>query len=112
MIKFIVVLYRKTGWEPAAFRSYLVDVHGPLAEKLPGLARYVHNYTADDPTRRHPGWDAIIELSWADRESMEAAWQSPEGAAASGDLDVFVDLERSRWSIVEEFVRGERAAAS
>jgi uncharacterized protein (TIGR02118 family) len=43
MIKFIVVLYRKAGWEQKAFRSYLADVHGPLAEKLPGLVRYVHN---------------------------------------------------------------------
>ena len=101
MIKFMVVLYRKPGWEPEAFRSYLADVHGPLAEKLPDLRRYVQNYTADDETRQHPGWDAIIELSWDDRENMEAAWQSPAGRSASEDLEVFVDLERSRWSIVE-----------
>jgi uncharacterized protein (TIGR02118 family) len=105
MVKFIVVLYRKPGWETQAFRSYLADVHGVMAEKMPGLLRYVHNYTADDATRRHPGWDAIIELSWADRESMEASWDSPEGLAATADLDAFVDLERTRWSIVEEFVR-------
>ncbi len=105
MIKFIVVLYRKQGWEPEAFLAYLADVHGPLAEKLPGLVRYVHNYTAEDTSRQHPGWDAIIELSWDDRANMEAAWQSPAGMHASEDLDVFVDLERSRWSMVEERVR-------
>lgn len=102
MIKFMVVLYRKQGWEPEAFRSYLADVHGPLAEKLPALRHYVQNYTADDATRQHPGWDAIVELRWDNRESMEAAWQSSAGISATQDLDVFVDLERSRWSIVEE----------
>jgi hypothetical protein len=35
---------------------------------------------------------------------MEAAWASPEGEAASADLEAFADLSRSSWSIVEEVV--------
>jgi uncharacterized protein (TIGR02118 family) len=102
MLKFIVVLYRKAGWERGAFLSYLADVHGPLARQMPGLVRYVQNHAADDPTRRPPDWDAVVELSWPDRESMEAAWLSAAGVAATADLARFADLARTSWSIVEE----------
>jgi hypothetical protein len=35
---------------------------------------------------------------------MEAAWNSLEGQAATADLDIFADLSRTAWSIVEERV--------
>ena len=38
------------------------------------------------PTAEHPGWDAIVELYFDDRDSMEAAWASPQGAASDADL--------------------------
>jgi hypothetical protein len=34
---------------------------------------------------------------------MEAAWRSPEGAASDADLPLFVDMERTSWSVVEAF---------
>lgn len=69
---------------------------------LPGLRKYVQNYVADDPKRKEPGWDAIIELWFEDRETMEAAWASPQGAASDADLPAFSDLSRTTWSVVEE----------
>jgi uncharacterized protein (TIGR02118 family) len=105
MVKFVVVLYRKPGTGRAAFRRYLEDVHGPMAEAIPGLRRYVQNHVADDPTRADPGWDAVIELWWDDRETMERAWQGPEGRRSTADLEAFADLGRTSWSIVEERVR-------
>ncbi len=44
---------------------------------------------------------AIVELFWADRETMEAAWASPEGQAATADLAEFADLSRTTWSLVD-----------
>ena len=105
MLKFMVVLYRRPDLTPAQFRAYLRDVHGPLAERLPGLRRYVQNHVARDPSRPHPGWDAVVELTWDEREAMEAAWNSPEGIAATADLEAFADLSRSTWSIVEVDIR-------
>lgn len=104
MLKFIVVLYRKQGTAAADFRGYFQRTHGPLAEALPGMRRYVQNFAVADPRRPHPGWDAVIEMGFDDREAMEAAWASPAGKAATGDLAVFVDLERSSWSVVEAVV--------
>lgn len=103
MLKFMVVLYRRKGMSSVEFEKHLRDVHGPLAWKLPGLRKYVQNYPAADPTRQAPGWDAIVELYWDDGTAMEAAWASPEGTASDADLPLFVDMERTTWSVVEAF---------
>jgi uncharacterized protein (TIGR02118 family) len=102
MLKFMVVLYRRGGMSSTDFRKHLREIHGPLARKLPGLRKYVQNYPAEDGQRKAPPWDAIVELYWDDRTTMEAAWKSPEGAASDADLPLFADMERTRWSVVEE----------
>ncbi len=80
MLKFMVVVCKRPDMSGEEFRRYLRDVHGPLAKKLPGLKRYVQNFVAPDAKRKPPAWDAVIELYFEDRVSMEAAWASPEGA--------------------------------
>ncbi len=105
MVKFVVVLYRRSDVSLEDFRTNLREIHGPMAERIPGLRRYVQNHVAADPSRAHPGWEAIVELFWDDRPSMEAAWRSPEGEAATRHLQEFVDLSKSTWSIVDEEVR-------
>ena len=102
MLKFLVVLYRRPDITAERFHAVLRDEHGPMAERIPGLRRYVQNHVARDPGRDHPGWDAVVELYWDDWASMEAAWLTPEGRAATAHLAEFVDLERSTWSVVGE----------
>jgi uncharacterized protein (TIGR02118 family) len=105
MVKFVVVLHRKPGTSREQFQRYLADVHGPMAEAIPGLRRYVQNHVREDPSRADPGWDAVVELSWDGREEMERGWASPEGKRATADLEAFADLGRTTWSIVDEHVR-------
>lgn len=105
MLKFVVVLYRRPDLSPEVFFANLRDEHGPLAERLPGLCRYVQNHAVPDPIRAHPGWEAIIELYWEDRAAMEAAWASSEGQAATDHLRTLADLSRTTWSVVQEHVR-------
>jgi uncharacterized protein (TIGR02118 family) len=107
MLKFVVVLYRRPDLSPDAFFANLRDEHGPLAERIPGLRRYVQNHVLPDPKREHPGWDAVIELYWDDWDSMEAAWATPEGQAATDHLQALADLSRTTWSVVQEHVRRE-----
>jgi uncharacterized protein (TIGR02118 family) len=102
MLKFVVVLYRRSDLTPEQFRRHLEDVHAPLAKALPGLRKYRQNHVLPDAARKHPGWDAVIELYFDNRASMEAAWQSPQGAASDADLPLFADLDRTTWSVVEE----------
>jgi uncharacterized protein (TIGR02118 family) len=102
MLKFVVVLYRRPDLTSSQFRNHLEDIHASLAMALPGLKRYQQNHVAPDPKRNHPGWDAIIELYFEDREVMEAAWASPQGKASDADLPLFADLTRTSWSVVDE----------
>jgi uncharacterized protein (TIGR02118 family) len=102
MLKFMVVLYRRPDLSSEQFRRHLEQVHAPLAKNLPGLRHYRQNYAVPDPKRKSPGWDAIVELYFDNREVMEAAWDSPQGAASDGDLPAFADLARTTWSVVEE----------
>jgi len=102
MLKFIVVLRRKEGLTPEQFRSYFIEVHQLLAQKIPGLRRYKQNFVLPDPKRERPAWDCVVELYFDNREAMEAAWASPEGQTATVDLEVFADLSRTAWSVVEE----------
>ena len=102
MLKFMVVLYRRPDLTPTQFRHHLEITHAPLAKALPGLKKYRQNHAVPDTNRNHPGWDVIIELYFDNRDSMEAAWASPQGAASDADLPLFADLTRTTWSVVEE----------
>jgi uncharacterized protein (TIGR02118 family) len=105
VLKFIVVLYRRPDVTLEQFRHVLSGEHAALAEQLPGLRRYVQNHVAADPNRKHPGWDAVVELHWDDWPSMEAAWATPQGKRATDHLADFADLGRSTWSVVREDIR-------
>lgn len=107
MVKFIVVMKRRRDLSPETFRSYFDNVHTPLAMKLPGLQRYVRNFPKPDPARDPPDWDAVVEFHFADRESLEAAWASPEGKEASADNENLAELSATTWSIVEEIIRDQ-----
>jgi len=102
MLKMMVVLYKRREMTEVDFRKYLVEVHGVLARRLPGLRKYVQNHVLPDAKRKHPGWDAIVELYFDDGASMERAWATPQGVGSDADLPKFVDLERTTWSVVEE----------
>ena len=102
MLKFVVVLYKLPDLSEAGFVKYLCEVHGPMAVKIPGLRKYKQNYPLKDEMRKHPGWNAVVELYFDDWDGMEAAWRTPEGVAATADLVKFADLGRTTWSAVEE----------
>ena len=103
----MVVLYRRPDLTSEQFRHHLQETHAPLAKALPGLRRYKQNHVVEDSRRKHPGWDAIVELYFENRESMEAAWSSPQGKASDADLPAFADLARTTWSVVEELTLRE-----
>ena len=71
MLKFMVVLYRRPESTHEEFRRHLQEIHGPLAKNLPGLRKYVQNIVHSDPKRKPPEWDAVIELYFDDRPSMD-----------------------------------------
>jgi uncharacterized protein (TIGR02118 family) len=51
MVKFLVVLHRKPRLTAEQFRTYFIEVHQPLAQRIPGLRRYKQNFVLPDPKR-------------------------------------------------------------
>ncbi len=73
--------------DPAAFDRYYREVHVPLAQKIPGVIRFeIGNAEAlgDDP-----GPYLVASLDFESAEAFAAGMQSPEGAAAAGDVPNF-----------------------
>lgn len=71
--------------DPAAFRDYYDQVHVPLARKMRGLTGWNLSWI-EQPSP----YILVAELYAESREAMDAILASPEGQAASKDLDNFV----------------------
>ncbi len=72
--------------DPAVFEEHYREVHVPLAAKIPGLRRYTlskpHGLSATAPY-------LVAELWFDDAAGLDAGLRSPEGAAASADVQNF-----------------------
>jgi len=73
--------------DPAAFRSYYYDTHIPIAAKMQGLTGW--NLSWIDPSSSSR-YQLVAELYAESAEALQAVLASPEGLAASADLDNFV----------------------
>jgi len=62
------------------FRKYWLEVHGPLAIKLPGLRRYVQSHLIDEAyLYANPRFDGVAQLWFDSIEAFAAAFASPAG---------------------------------
>ncbi|GAA5133332.1 EthD family reductase [Pseudonocardia adelaidensis] len=80
----MTILYG-TPTDPEAFRRYYTETHVPLARKMQGLTGWNLQWTDGNPD-----WILVAELYAEDKSAMDAVLASPEGVAASKDLDNFV----------------------
>jgi uncharacterized protein (TIGR02118 family) len=102
MVKVIVLLPRKAGMSPEAFRGHLEERHRPLVQQLPGLRRLVINYVQADPAGPPPPYDAIAEDWFDSLQAMQAAFASPQGQAVQQDGPNYLDLDRFQLLVVDE----------
>jgi uncharacterized protein (TIGR02118 family) len=103
MVKAIFVLYRKPGTSGEEFRRYWRETHAPIAEKIPGLRRYVQNHALPDPeSGAEPAYAGFAELRFDSPEALQQGITSPEGEAALTDLENFTDTEKNTSVVVEE----------
>ena len=77
--------------------------YAPIAATIPGLRKYVQNYTSVSLDGSQPPFDGFTEFWFDDIESLESGLNSPESQAAMADSENFVDLNRVQTFIVEEY---------
>jgi uncharacterized protein (TIGR02118 family) len=73
------------------FAKYWLDVHAPLARKMPRLRKYVVNIVKPPPNRE-PEYDGVVELWFDNKDDMKNAFASPEGQATQKDSERFASL--------------------
>jgi uncharacterized protein (TIGR02118 family) len=80
----MVVAY-KTPKDPAAFDRHYVEVHIPLAKKLPGLRKYEVSRGPVVTPAGGPPYHMVATLHFDSLSAIQTAFASPEGRACGGD---------------------------
>ena len=103
MVKFVVLLKRKEGMDRAEFADYWVNVHGPIASRIPGLKGYRISIAHEVPFPEDAiPWDGLVEIFFEDGDAFEAGISSREGVLAIADVENFA--ERKGFLLTEETV--------
>lgn len=91
MIKLIALVRKKASMTTEEFRDYWINVHAPLAKRIPGMRGYRIN-VADDSAGMPPApYDGSAEIWFDDRPAMQRGLASPENDVAGGDVANFTD---------------------
>jgi uncharacterized protein (TIGR02118 family) len=80
----LLVLYPPPD-DPEHFRSYYVNTHIPLVEKLPGLRRARYSMDVRGLGGESP-YFCVGEFEFDSAKALEAALNSEEGKATVGDV--------------------------
>jgi len=96
MVKAMIFLKRREDMSIDEFRSWWIDRHRPIAERLPGLHRHAFNLLAGGP------YDAVVEQWFESPEAMSASYETDVGRAVVADSREHISA-RER-VIVQEFV--------
>ncbi len=100
MIKSLSLLTRKPGLTREQFTKHWLEIHGPLALKVPGIRRYVQSHIVEERTRpdipsSDVEIDGVAELWYDDREAMLKALATPEAKALYADGALFIGCIKS-----------------
>jgi uncharacterized protein (TIGR02118 family) len=81
----LVVLYAQPE-DAAVFDAHYLSVHGPLVDKIPGLARWESAQVVAAGDGGELTYHRVAELYFADQATLEAALGSDEGKATVADF--------------------------
>ena len=100
MIKSIGLLTRKAGLTHEQFMKHWVEIHAPLALKVPGIRRYVQSHILEE--RHRPdvpdigvSVDGVAELWYDDPDAFARAVATPEMKALHADGALFIGRTQS-----------------
>ncbi|MCL5959881.1 MAG: EthD family reductase [Chloroflexi bacterium] len=97
------------GMTPETFEDHYLNVHIPIASRIPGLRRYVIGKGLAISPEEGPRYYRTAELHFDNREALDKALASPENLASAEDFGPYgvdnvmmifeeeeVDLQRQR----------------
>ncbi len=84
----LTVLYGQPR-DAAAFDRHYQQTHVALAQKIPGLKGFVINKPASLNPQESSPYYLIAELYFESMAALQTGFQSPEGQAATGDVQNF-----------------------
>lgn len=95
MFKVIFLVKRREDLSREAYQAYSNDRHAPIVAALPGIQKYVVNYSFAADAEEEPAYDAVVELWFDQPQDFEAALGSDVGQQALADQENFLDLTRT-----------------
>ncbi len=103
--KAIFVLKRKPGTSPEEFHKHWLEVHGPLALKLPHLRRYVQCHTLPSAyAAGEPIYDGVAQLWFENPAQLQDSLRSLVAYVdLRSSLRSFADMELFQTYIIEEY---------
>lgn len=102
MLKVLFFAHKRPDLSHEEFRRYAREVHAALVARLPGLRRYVVDFTVSDPGGPPPFCDGVAELWFDHAEAFNDALSSPAGIEALADQPNFLDAPRTQMIMAEE----------
>jgi uncharacterized protein (TIGR02118 family) len=94
MVHLLFLVKRKEGLNRQAFSRHWREIHAPLAQRIPGVRRYVQSHILDTPGEEPP-YDGVAEIWVDDEHAATAVFQSREyREGAYVDEPHFVDVQR------------------
>ena len=103
MVKFMFFGFRKDGLtREQALARWSNEQHASLANKLPGIHRWVRNHPISEAPETAP--DRVGELWFDDQATLDAALNSNEMAEAFKDAERLTDLDKTFGLVVAEQV--------
>ena len=102
MLKVVFLVHKRPDMDLEEFRRHWRETQGALAARIPGIRKYVQNYSVGAPTGGAAPYDGFAEV-WFDNEgAFEHAMATPEAQAAIADLPNFLDAESMQSFVVDE----------
>lgn len=94
IVRTVALLGRKPGMTFQEFDTYWREVHAPLAEKVPGVIRYIQRHVVPNPETGEPdngfGIDGLVMLDYESEAAMNDGWATEAGQAALADVPNFL----------------------
>ena len=93
MITQIVLLARRPDMTHEEWSTYWRETHAPINAKMKECQRYVQYHGIADADGEAP-YDGVALLEFADMETLQRGWDSPEGKATADDIPNFLDASK------------------